>query len=77
MRWAAVVGLMCIPCLVPLLIAAGVGAGAFAAIGAWLSGNALVLAAAAVVGLGAGSFGWLLYTRRMKPTVSRDERQVR
>ena len=75
-RVTAIVALaICLPCVIPLLIAAGIGAGAFSALGAWVSGNALVLAGAALGGLAGGAFGWLVYTRRMRrPMVSRDER---
>ncbi len=61
----AVVGLaLCIPCLVPLLLAVGIGAGAFSALGAWFSGNGLMLAAAAAVAVAFVAAAGFIYVRR-------------
>ena len=57
----ALLGLaICLPCLIPLLIAAGIGGAAVTALGAWFSDNGLVLAAAAAVALGGAAW----YARR-------------
>ena len=61
----AVVGLaICLPCLVPLLIAAGIGAGAFSVIGSWFSDSGLVLGAAAAVAVAFVTLAGIMYARR-------------
>ncbi len=63
----ALVGLvLCVPCLLPLLLAAGLGAGALAAIGAWLSDNGLVLGAAAAAALAFATLAGTIYARRAR-----------
>ena len=63
----AIVGLaICLPCLIPLLIAVGIGAGAFSGIGAWLSNNGLVLAAAATAALAFVAVAAIVYARKAK-----------
>ena len=57
---------ICLPCLVPLLIALGIGAGAFSAIGAWFSANSLVLGAAATTALAFAALAGIFYVRRSK-----------
>ena len=57
---------ICLPCLVPLLIAAGIGAGAFAAIGSWLSDNGLVLGATATAALAFVAVAGIVYARKAK-----------
>ena len=57
---------ICLPCLVPLLIALGIGAGAFSAIGAWFSANSLVLGAVATAALAFGTLAGIAYARRSK-----------
>ena len=64
---AAVVGLaICIPCLVPLLLAVGVGAGAFSVIGAGFSNSGLVLGAAAAVAVAFVTLAGFMYARRTR-----------
>ena len=64
---AAFVGLaICIPCLIPVLLAAGVGAGTFSAFGAWFTDSSYVLAAAAVTAVTFSVLAWAVYTRRAK-----------
>ena len=63
----AIVGLaICIPCLIPLLLAAGIGAGAFSAIGAWFSDSALVLGAAAAAAVAFVTLAGIIYARRTR-----------
>ena len=57
---------ICLPCLVPLLIVGGIGAGAFSVIGAWFSDNGFVLVAAAAVAVGFGALAGLIYVRRSR-----------
>ena len=57
---------ICLPCLVPLLIALGIGAGAFSAIGAWFSANSLVLGAAATIALAFAALAGIFYVRRSR-----------
>ena len=62
---AAIVGAaFCVPCLVLPLLAAGIGAGAFSALGAWFSGNGLVLVAAAAVAVAFVAAAGFVYVRR-------------
>ncbi|MCH7838214.1 MAG: hypothetical protein IIC26_06870 [Chloroflexi bacterium] len=62
---AAIVGAaFCVPCLVLPLLAAGIGAGAFSALGAWFSGNGLVLVAAAAVAVAFVAAAGFIYVRR-------------
>lgn len=64
---STLVGLaICLPCLLPLLIAVGIGAGAFSAIGGWFSDNGFVLVAAAAVAVGFGALAGLIYMRRSR-----------
>lgn len=61
----AVVGLaLCIPCLVPLLLAVGIGAGAFSVLGAWFSDNGLMLAVATAVAVAFVVAAGFIYVRR-------------
>ncbi len=63
----ALVGLLlCIPCLVPLLLAVGISAGAFSVIGAWLSDNRLVLGAAAAVAVAFVTLAGIVWARRSR-----------
>jgi hypothetical protein len=57
---------ICLPCLVPLLIAFGIGAGAFSGLGAWLSNNGLVLGAAATTALAFAALAGIFYVRRSR-----------
>ena len=57
---------ICLPCLIPLLIAMGIGAGAFSGIGAWLSSNGLVLGAAATAALAFVAVATIVYARKAK-----------
>ena len=60
-----IVGLaICLPCLVPVLIALGIGAGAFSALGGWFSGNGLVLVAASAVAVAFVAAAGFIYVRR-------------
>ena len=62
-----IVGLaICLPCLVPFLIALGIGAGAFAAMGAWLSANGLVLGTATAAAVAFAILAGITYARRAK-----------
>ena len=64
---AAVVGLaICVPCLVLPLLAVGIGAGAFSALGAWLSGYRLVLVASAAAALAFAALAGIIYVRRAR-----------
>lgn len=55
---------VCIPCLIPVLLAAGIGAGAFSAFGSWFTDNSFVLAAGAVVAVAFSLLAWAVYVRR-------------
>ncbi len=55
---------ICLPCLLPLLIAVGIGVGAFSALGAWFSDNGLVLGAAAAVAVAFVAAAGFIYVRR-------------
>lgn len=57
---------ICLPCLILLLIAAGIGASAFSALGAWLSNNGLVLGAAAATALAFVALAGIVYARKAK-----------
>lgn len=57
---------ICLPCLIPLLIAMGIGAGAFSGIGAWLSNNGLVLGAGATAALAFVAVAAFVYARKPK-----------
>lgn len=57
---------ICLPCLVPLLIVAGIGTGAFTAIGAWFSANGLVLGAAAAAAVAFATLAGIVWVRRSK-----------
>ena len=60
-----IVGLgLCIPCFVLPLLAVGIGAGAFSALGAWFSGNGLVLVAAVAVAVAFVAAAGFIYVRR-------------
>lgn len=74
-RPAALVGLaVCIPCLLPVLLAAGIGAGAFAAFGAWFSDNGLLLGGGAGATLAVlGALGWTVRARRAAAAACSDE----
>ncbi len=62
---AVIVGLgLCIPCFVLPLLAVGIGAGAFTAMGAWFSDNGLVLGAAAAVAVAFVAAAGFIYVRR-------------
>jgi hypothetical protein len=64
---AAIVGLaICLPCLIPVLLAVGIGAGAFSAAGAWFSGNGLMLGAAAAAAVAFATLAGIIYTRRAR-----------
>lgn len=61
----AIVGLaLCVPCLVVLLLAAGIGAGAFSVIGAGFSDSGLVLGAAAAIAVALATLAGVVYARR-------------
>ena len=55
---------LCIPCLVLPLLAVGIGAGAFTAMGAWFSDNGLVLGASAAVAVAFVAAAGFIYVRR-------------
>ena len=62
---AAIVGLaVCIPCLIPVLLAVGIGAGTFSAVGAWFTDSSFVLGAAGVTAVAFSLLAWGMYTRR-------------
>lgn len=64
---APIVGLaICLPCLIPLLLAAGIGAGAFTALGSWFSDNGLVLGAAAAAAVAFATLAGIIWARRSK-----------
>ena len=56
---------ICLPCLIPLLIVAGIGTGAFTATGAWFSDNGLGLGAAAAA-LAFATLAGIIYVRRAR-----------
>ncbi len=61
----AIVGLaICLPCLIPVLLALGIGAGAFSAFGAWFTDSSFVLGAAGVAAVAASLLAWAMYQRR-------------
>ena len=63
----ALVGLaLCIPCLILLLVAAGIGGAAFTALGAWFSDNGFVLGAAAAAAVAFATLAGIIWTRRSK-----------
>lgn len=55
---------ICIPCLVPVLLAAGIGAGTFSAVGAWFTDSSFVLGAAGVTAIAFSLLAWAAYGRR-------------
>ncbi|MCH8900892.1 MAG: hypothetical protein IIC88_01170 [Chloroflexi bacterium] len=55
---------ICIPCLIPVLLAAGIGAGAFSAFGAWFTDNSFVLAAGTIVAVAFVAAAGFIYVRR-------------
>ena len=55
---------LCIPCFVLPLLAVGIGAGAFTAMGAWFSDNGLVLGAASAVAVAFVAAAGFIYVRR-------------
>ena len=57
---------ICLPCLVPLLIALGIGAGTFSAAGAWFSANSLVLGAAVATAVTFAALAGISYVRRSR-----------
>ncbi len=57
---------ICLPCLIPVLLAVGIGAGAFSAMGAWFSDNGLVLGAAATAALAFVAVAAIIYARRAR-----------
>ncbi len=64
---AAIVGLeICLPCLIPVLLAVGIGAGAFSAAGAWFSDNGLMLGAAAAAAVAFATLAGIIYARRAR-----------
>ena len=63
---AAIVGLaVCIPCLIPVLLAAGIGAGTFSAVGAWFTSSGVVLGAAGIAAVAFSLVAWAMYIRRV------------
>lgn len=60
-----VVAAVCVPCLLTLLVAAGLGTAALSAIGAWFT-DSYVLAAAAVAAVAFSLLAWAMYTRRAR-----------
>ncbi len=71
MRWSwlapAGVALACLPCLLTLLVVAGIGAGALSAAGAALSQHGLAIAGATVAGLLLATSAAVLVRRRSAP----------
>ena len=63
--WLGTVGiaLACLPCILVLLVGAGVGAGAISAFGAWFTDNSFVLGAAAVTAVAFAVLAWVMYMR--------------
>ena len=63
----AIVGLaICLPCLLVLLVGAGVGAGSISAFGAWFTDSSLVLGAAGVAAVAFLLLAWVIYQRRAR-----------
>lgn len=54
---------ICIPCLIPVLVAAGIGAGAFSAFGSWFTDNSFVLGAGGIVAVVFSLLAWAAYAR--------------
>ena len=63
--WLGTVGiaLACLPCILVLLVGAGVGAGAISAFGAWFTDNSFLLGAAAVTAVAFAALAWVMYIR--------------
>lgn len=57
---------ICLPCLVPVLIAVGIGAGTFSAAGAWFSANGLVFGAAGAIAVTFTALAGFFYVRRTR-----------
>lgn len=67
---AVIAGLaVCLPCLLVLLVGAGVGAGALSAFGAWFTDSSFVLGAAGVTAIAFSLLAWAMYTRNAKGAV--------
>ena len=63
----AIAGLaICLPCLIPVLLAIGIGAGTFSAIGGWFSDSSFVLGAVGVTAVAASVLAWVMYQRRAR-----------
>ena len=68
--WLATAGiaLACVPCILVLLIGAGIGTGALSAFGAWFTDSSFVLGAAGVTAVAFAALAWVSYTRRRAAT---------
>ncbi len=67
--WLATAGvaLACVPCLLVLFVGAGLGAGAISALGAWFTGNGLVIVAGFLTVLLAAGAAIAIVRRRAEP----------
>ncbi len=64
---AAIVGLaICLPCLIPVLLAVGIGGGAISVAGGWFSDNSLMLGAAAAAAVAIAALGAVIFARRAR-----------
>ena len=57
------IALACLPCILVLLVGAGVGAGAISAFGAWFTDSSFVLGAAGVTAVAFAALAWVMYMR--------------
>ena len=58
------IALVCVPCILVLVVGAGVGFGVLSAFGAFFTDNSIVLGAAAVTAVAFATLAWVAYTRR-------------
>ena len=64
---APIVGLaICLPCLIPVLLAVGIGGGAVSVAGGWFSDNGLMLGAGAAAAVAIAALGAVVYARRAR-----------
>lgn len=66
--WLATAGiaLACLPCILVLLVAAGIGTGALSAFGAWFTDSSFVLGAAGVTAVAFAALAWVAYTQNAR-----------
>ena len=60
------IALACLPCILVLLVGAGVGAGAISAFGAWFTDSRFVLGAAAGTAVAFTALAWVMYRRNLR-----------